>query len=229
MQNDEYDVRREMLPTAAIFDMDGVLVDTEPLHGEAFINAFNEYGLNLTIQDYRRMVTLSGINTKTLYLSLGGNLCEWDSVIETKHQIFKSMLEQKGYLLPGVIELLRSLHNAKIPTAIATSARRRSLDIITNQFNLQQYFDKTISYEDVQADKPNPDAYLFAAEQLNVEPFGCVVFEDSPRGVLAAHRAGMKCIAIPNSSTADGDFSLATVVVKSLKDVSLKAISGLFC
>lgn len=224
----ECGMRNENLPAAVIFDMDGLLVDSEPLHAKAFITVFGESGLRLTIEGFLRSVTLGGMNTRDLYLSMGGNGDEWDNVILAKHQTFGAILKEKGSLMPGAIDLLDSLRAAQIPMAIATSARRRSLEIINDHFDLGQYFAATIAYEDAQADKPDPTAFLLAAERLCAPRAECVVLEDSPRGVIAAHRAGMKCIAVPNASTADGDFSSATLVVDSLERVDIQALHRLW-
>lgn len=216
------------LPTAAIFDVDGLLVNTEPLHAEAFVRTFADFGLSLTIEEFRQAITLGGGNTRQLHLSLGGDSAKWDEVIATKHAAFAPLLEQKGRVMPGVVELLQSLREAGVPTAVATSARRRSLEIIGERFGLLRYFDASVTYEDVRVDKPEPDAFLLAASQLGAQPSHCVVFEDSARGVLAANRAGMKCVAVPTDFTADSDFSLATLIVDSLEQVDLHTLRALF-
>lgn len=221
-------MRNGDLPGAVIFDMDGLLVDSEPLHAEAFIKVFGEVGLKLTASEYLQAVTLGGMNTRDLYLSLGGDRAEWDNVVLAKHQLLGLILNERGSMMPGAIELLGLIRGAQIPAAVATSARRLTLEIITDHFNLAHYFDATIAYEDALADKPDPTAFLLAAERLGAPPAQCVVLEDSPRGVLAAHRAGMKCIAVPNDSTRDGDFSLATLVVDSLDHVDIHTLRELW-
>ncbi len=217
-----------LLPEAAVFDMDGLLVDTEPLHAETFVKVFGESGIQLTLPQYRGAVTLGGMNTRDLFRSLGGSATEWDRVLLAKHAAFELILRQKGRLMPGAIQLLQTIREARIPTAVATSARRRSLEIITNHFDLTRYFDATVAYEDAQADKPDPTAFLLAAQRLGAAPSDCVVFEDSPRGVLAAHRAGMKCIAVPNASTAGGDFSPATLIADTLQTIDIETIRALW-
>ncbi|MGC8863329.1 MAG: HAD family hydrolase, partial [Armatimonadota bacterium] len=112
-------------------------------------------------------------------------------------------------------------------TAVATSARRRSLDIIIDRYGLRSYFDVIVTKDDAGVEKPDPRPYLIAAERLGVDPKRCVAIEDSPRGVIAAARAGMKCIAVPTASTANGDFSLATLIVRSLAEIDLDTLRSL--
>lgn len=217
------------VPAAVIFDMDGLLADTEPCHADCFVRAFAHFGIGITHEDYRQAVTLKGIPAGDLYVSKGGSSADWDRVKALKDSYMAEMVPKKATLMPGVHELLTLLKSSGIPTAVATSSRRSSLSIILDTFDLWSYFDHLITKDLVAAaEKPNPAGFLLAAEKLGVEPAKCVVMEDSPKGVIAAHRAGMKCIAVPNQSTADGDFSLATRVIKSLEQVDLRMLEGMF-
>ncbi|MCL5104590.1 MAG: HAD-IA family hydrolase [Armatimonadetes bacterium] len=216
------------LPAAVIFDMDGVLIDSEPLHAESYVQAFTEMGLAITLDDYNREVSIGHLSVSELYAAVGGDMTYWHDVSARKAVLTKELMSQKGALLPGVITLLESLNDAGIPTALATSAGKRSLGIFMEKFDLRSYFEHILTWEDVNAIKPDPKAYIVSAERLGVRPEHCAVLEDSPRGVLAARRAGMKCIAIPNDSTRHGDFSPASLVVGSLEEVSLQLIRSLF-
>lgn len=218
----------KVLPDAVIFDMDGVLADTEPLHGSCFIRTFINHGINISFEDYRLAVTIGGSTVKDYFISLGGNAAYWTDIKALKDELMLEAVAQDGVLMPGVIETLEMLRSAGIQTAVATSARKMSLDIILNRFNLQPYFDAFATKDEVDAEKPSPAVFLLAAKKLGVEPADCVVIEDSPRGVMAAHRAGMKCIAIPTRTTLDGDFSLATLVTESLSNVDLDMLKSLF-
>lgn len=216
------------LPSAVIFDMDGLLVDTEPMHGESYARTFAEYGLELGLEEYRQAVTIGKMGARELYLAIGGNESKWHEVSVIKAKEFGRIFENNGYLMPGVLNLLESLKQANIPAAIATSAGRRSLGIVMDKFNLVPYFDHLVTWNDVEAQKPDPDVFIEAARRIGVRNEDCVALEDSPRGVLAAYRAGMKCIAVPTSSSADGDFSLATLVVNSLEEVTIDRLRQLF-
>ena len=215
------------MPQAVIFDMDGVLADTEPLHGKCFIQAFRELGIHTTLERHRQAVTLGGSPVRDYYVRLGGEESTWRRIKQIKDKLITALVETDGVLMPGAVDLLRVLKGASIPTGVATSARRKSLEIVLNRFHLWPYFDAFATKDDVDEEKPDPAVFLLAAERLGARPAACVVVEDSPRGVLAAHRAGMKCIAVPTPSTADGDFSLADVVVDSLEDVNLETLHRL--
>ncbi|MDH7602355.1 MAG: HAD family phosphatase [Armatimonadota bacterium] len=212
------------LPDAVIFDMDGVLADTEPLHGECFVRAFASFGILTTLEDYRQAVTLGGSTVRDYFLRLGGDPSDWDRVKGLKDSYLEQMIARKDVLTPGTKNLLQVLRSSGIKTAVATSARRRSLDIILTPYGLHEYFDVLVTKDDTGTEKPDPQLYLIAAQKLNVDPQNCVAIEDSPRGIIAAVRAGMRCIAVPTPSTADADFSMADLVVPSLEAIDFEVL-----
>lgn len=218
----------KLLPAAAIFDMDGVLVDSEPLHIESYVRAFDEYGTDLSHEHYRQKIALGHHSVPELFSELDGNMDCWHELSKRKAELLKELIAEKLKLMPGIVELLKILRESDIPVALATSAGRSSLELIMEKFDLRPYFKIIITWEDVGAIKPDPQAYIVAAQRLGVKPKECVVFEDSPRGVLAAHRAGAKCIAIPTSTTYDGDFSRADLMIDSLAKADLKTLRDLF-
>ncbi len=212
------------LPKAVIFDMDGVLADTEPLHGECFVRAFASFGILTTPEDYRQAVTISGSSVRDYFLRLGGDPSDWDRVKGLKDSYLEQMIADRDVLMPGIRRLLDALRSHGIRTAVATSARRRSLDIILGQYRLHECFDALVTKDDAGTEKPDPQLYLVAAQKLNVNPKDCVAIEDSPKGITAASRAGMKCIAVITPSTADADLSMADLVVESLEAIDLEVL-----
>lgn len=216
------------LPVAVIFDMDGVLADTEPLHGRCFVRAFAQVGIHIQFEDYRQAVTIGGSPVRDLYLSLGGDLADWDHVKSVKDRALQAELADHIGPLPGVRTLIDLLRGSGVRVGLATSARRRSMQLVLDRLGMWSCFDVFATKDEVDVEKPNPAVFLLAASLLRVDPARCVVIEDSPRGVLAANRAGMKCLAVPTPSTADGDFSLADLVVDSLEAVSLDTLRALF-
>lgn len=217
------------LPKAVIFDMDGVLADTEPVHGRAFVRAFAGVGIRIDFEDYRRGVTLGGNTVRDLFVSLGGNLEMWEKVKSIKDREMQATLALDGVKpLPGVRRLIEDLRRSDIRVALATSARSRSMQLVLDRLDMWSCFDAFATKDDVEVEKPDPAVFLHAASLLRVKPAECAVIEDSPRGVLAAKRAGMKCVAVPTPSTADGDFSLADAVVNSLECVSAASLARLF-
>lgn len=221
-------MRSTKLPSAVIFDMDGVLVDSEPVHTACYCQAFTEAGFPITTEQYRQNVTIGHFTCKKLFLTVGGNMERWPEVRNRKFELTNEMMHDRVRLMPGITELLETLQSERIPTALATSSGINSLEAVMGRFDLRPYFRHIVTSEDVKAVKPEPDGYIFAAGKLGVPCHECVAIEDSPRGVLAAHRAGMKCIAVPTSTTFDGDFGPANLVVKSLEEVSIDMLRGLF-
>lgn len=216
------------LPSAVMFDMDGLLVDTEPIHAETYCRIFTEMGLKLSAEEYRQAINIGLMDVDELFYSIGGREDKWQYVCRQKAQLFTELINENAVLLPGVLDLLESLKKERVPTALCTSAGNSTLVAIMGKFDLQSYFDVVVTWQDVQATKPAPDSYLEGARRLGVNASECVALEDSPRGALAAHYAGMKCIAVPTVCTGDGDFSTAAMVVKSLEEVSLPVMRGLF-
>lgn len=216
------------LPSAVLFDMDGLIVDSEPIHAETYCRIFTDMGLKITPEDYRRAINIGTMNVGELYYSIGGKEEHWQDVNKHKARLFTQLVEEKAVLLPGVLTLLDSLKSENVPAALCTSAGNTTLTAIMAKFDLLHYFDAVVTWQDVQATKPEPDAYIEGARRLGLRPDECIALEDSPRGALAAYNAGMKCIAVPTGCTADGDFSTAALVVKSLEEVSLTVIRGLF-
>jgi len=216
------------LPTAVVFDMDGVLVDTEPVHGRCFVEAFGRLGIQTTLEYYRGAVSLGGSPVRDLYLSLGGRASDWEEVKRIKDGLMEKAMRDEVEAMPGIERLLAELRLGSVRTALATSARRRSMEIVLDAMSLWDYFDVFVTKEEVKEEKPSPEAFLIAVQRLQAEPWQCVVVEDSPRGVAAAHRAGIRSVAVPNKSTEDGDFSEATLIVESVEDISLNTLQSLF-
>ncbi|HEY3298362.1 MAG TPA: HAD family phosphatase [Armatimonadota bacterium] len=213
--------------SAVIFDMDGVLADTEPLHGGCFVTSFAAQGIDIGFEDYRLAVTIGGSTVRDFYLSLGGDPSSWDEVKALKDELMESAVREHARPMPGVIDLLRSLKDVGIRTAVATSARRTSLGFVLDKLGIWEFFDCFVSKEDTGAEKPDPSIFLLAAHKLGVHPSNCITIEDSPRGTVASQRAGMRCVAVPTDTTFDGDFTLATTVVSSLEKVSVETLTQL--
>ncbi len=207
-----------------MFDMDGLLADTEPLHAGIYVDMFCKLGLDATIEKYRSSVTIGGMSVKKFYESLGGDVGLWDDIARKKADAYKERVRDLSGLMPGVYELLVECKESGVPTAVVTSAGRRSLGIVLERFGLEEAFDVKVTYQDVVAEKPHPDGYLVACQKLDVIPRDCVAFEDSPRGSIAAFRAGLKCVVVPTEFTKDGEFACAHLVLESLTGVTLQVL-----
>jgi HAD superfamily hydrolase (TIGR01509 family) len=204
---------------AVVFDLDGVLVDSEPIHFRAANRVLTRYGSSVNEAEYRAFIGL-------------GEAATWEAWRERRHipetvatLIAAHTQARLDEIAAGVdaiddaVQLAQRLHASGMRLAIASSSTRSVIDALLHALGLQDIFPVRISGEDpgVPESKPAPDVYLAAAARLSVEPSACLAVEDSGPGTLAAKRAGMMCIAVPNRWTADQDFSEADVVLESLR------------
>lgn len=205
---------------AVIFDMDGVLVDSEPLNIRTYAQAWSEFGVELDPQEYVQRVTIGGMLIRTLFELNGGRSADWEALFRRKTEIYRELVRRDLALMPGALELLTELKANGLPRALATSASRVSMDLVFGAFDLSPYFDATVALEDVAQQKPHPEAFLKAAELLNVSPDQCIVIEDAPKGLVAAKSAGMRCVIVPTDFSRSEDLSAADLVVDSLEEVT---------
>jgi len=221
-----------MAQKAIIFDHDGVMVDTEPLHSNAWVQILEQYGIRPQLRE-------NGL-VHQVGLTINAN---WDILKSTYNLTVDTELleEQRGQLylaqlirskpMPGLEELLRELcgerKNGNLKIAIGSSSNREYIQIALRTFGFADDFDLIVSGKDVAHGKPAPDIYLKAARDLGVESQSCLVLEDTPVGVTAAKSAGMKVIAIPNAYTVGSDFSNADRGVNSLEAIDLKLVYSL--
>ncbi|MDD5415521.1 MAG: HAD family phosphatase [Candidatus Daviesbacteria bacterium] len=204
---------------AVLFDMDGLMVDTEPIHLRAFNYALGKYGKHLTEEgNTRRYIgtpDIDGAKDMVLRFSLPISAQELVMVKKARVKELLTSLEPE----PGLIELLANLKQNDYKVAIASSSYLETIRKIIQDLGVAKMIDKLASAEEVKQGKPAPDVYLLAAEKLGVSPSECLVLEDAPKGVQAGKLAGMKVFAIPSQYTKDGDFSLADKVLSSLSEV----------
>jgi len=204
---------------AVVFDLDGVLVDSEPIHFRAANRVLARYGSSISEAEYRAFI---GLGETATWAAWRARSRIHDSVAELVSAHTQARL---GEIAVGVepideaVRLARQLHASGMRLAIASSSTRQIIDALLQALGLGTLFAVRISAEDpdVHASKPAPDVYLAAAARLGVAAPACLAIEDSGPGVLAAKRAGMTCIAVPNRWTADQDFGPADVVLESLR------------
>jgi HAD superfamily hydrolase (TIGR01509 family) len=208
-------------PQAVIFDMDGVLVDSEPLHHHAANAVLAEDGHPpLSLADYTRYLGLTDEDmwrdlrtTRDLGRPHEYYLSRFDNLVLAEYRLH-------AVAAPGAIDLLDWLTDCGLPLAVASSSRSRWVKTCLHAIGLLRYFDRVVAGDMVARAKPDPEIYLLAARQLRAQPGRCVVFEDSPAGVTAASRAGMYTIAVCTSYTPPGLVHGAHFTVNSLAEVS---------
>jgi HAD superfamily hydrolase (TIGR01509 family) len=204
--------------------MDGVIADTEPLHAEAYLRTFHQYGISTTAQAYKDAVTLGTRRAIEFYYELGGAASK-EEVFVNKDRHYASICETHLVPRPGVRELLKDLEDHGVTMVIATGSRREVTRQALRQMGILEYFSAVLAVEDTVRMKPDPEIYLSALKVTGAGAHEAVVIEDTPKGVLAARRAGVPAIAAPTELTAHEDFSLASLVVDSMEKLNYDVLS----
>lgn len=211
---------------AFIFDMDGVIVDTQGMHTTAATKALNEFGVPAVweeIQQYAGTANGMAYRESARHHHMEIPLQE---VASRKNELFNAMLDEaieSGSLQPidGIPELLAGLKAKGIPTAIASSSSNAMIRYIVETFRLQDCFSALISARDLPMAKPDPAVYTWTAGYLHVLPKHCVVLEDAHMGVLAAKAAGATCIGFQNPSSGNQDLSQADFIVHKISEIDI--------
>ena len=190
--------------TAILFDMDGLVLDTEKLYTRFWQEAANALGYPMTKEQALGMRSLNRGAGLAKMQSYFGPDVDYDAIRKKRIEMMDDFVEKEGVTLkPGIRELLAFLKEHGIKTAIATSSPiERTIKYLTS-VGLQNSFDELVSGYMVEKGKPEPDIYLFAAEKLGTAPEKCMVLEDSPAGILAAYRAGCLPVMVPDQDEPD--------------------------
>ena len=210
-----------------IFDMDGVIVDTEPVHHFAYLKHFEQLKINVSAEMY---ATFTGNSTKNIYQKIK-NIFDLDLDVETmvnqKRDFFNDAFNKKAdlNLLNGVLDLIKDLHQNGIQLILASSSTMNTINKIFDRFDLNQYFDFKVSGEDFEFSKPNPAIFLHAASLSKYHKENCIVIEDSSNGVKAAHSAGIYCVGYNSVNSKLQDLSLADVVINNFNELNFNLIS----
>jgi len=206
---------------AVIFDMDGVLVDTEPFHIQTEKRMFRKMNLDISDEEHGGyMGTATDVMWKQIISkrNLPLDIAEiTELTISEGLPYFYSL--KKIDTMPGLIDLLEKLKAKKIPMAVASSSDPETISVILEKSGLKKYFLHTVSSSEVGKSKPEPDVFLLTAKLLGVEPENCVVFEDSQNGIKAAKAAGMFCIAYCGANSGTQDRSLADMQIDNFDEL----------
>ncbi|MEF2965323.1 HAD family phosphatase [Paenibacillus sp. M1] len=207
---------------AFIFDMDGVIVDSEPFHIDIDIKTMKHLGHEVEENVFIKYV---GMTNPEMWKSVREEFSLVQSVEEIiAYQLGLKITELEAIgmePIEGIRELLLDLKARGIPAGIASSSPRVFIEAVLGKFGLEEFFAGIASGEEVEKGKPAPDVYLEAARQLRVEPEHCLVLEDSRFGVAAGKAAGMRCIGYLNPNSGLQDLTQADAVVKRISDIHL--------
>lgn len=207
---------------AVIFDMDGVLIDSEPQHLEADVLTLAKYNVNLDPESLRGFTGMDNIKFFSRIIKDYNLNVTPEELLSLKDTILIESYRNKLVLVPFINEMYNELKNLdNIKFAIASSSSRELVSFVIKNLKWEQFIDTSVAGDEVVEAKPNPSIFLKAAELLNVEPHECLVIEDSEHGVQAAISAGMKVIGFINPNSGKQDLKMASEVVENLKDFVL--------
>lgn len=210
---------------AVIFDLDGVLIDSEGLQYKAYSQVLARYGVRVSTEEYAAHWITAGTGPEYAVRSYALPLAP-DELRAMKNTVYHEILCSEVTLMPGVPEALARLHS-RWPLAVATNSARAQLTFVMQHFRIADFFAALIAREDYTLAKPAPDAYETAAARLGTTPAACLVVEDAARGVVAARRAGAVPVAVPNTFTQGSDLSQAALVLRNLDELTVELVARL--
>jgi len=205
---------------AILWDMDGVISDSYPLHYASWQETFARRGIQITKQDFTE---LFGVRNDLIVRTVMGNQLsdqEVAQIVQEKEEAFRRKAAGQIKPFPGVLKLLKALKQGNFKVGLVSSAPKQNIELVVNELDLTDIFDCIVSGQEVSESKPNPQIFLCGAQKVGASPNDCLVIEDSPLGVKAARAAGMKCLAVTNTHPRD-KLSEANMVVDSLENVDL--------
>lgn len=215
---------------AVLFDMDGVIVDTEPLHRKAYFKMFEDVGVDVSESMYNSFTGQATLPICTTLCSRFSLATAPQELVRIKRQHFKKLFEtdESLELISGVQEIIKDYYKNGLTLILASSASMPNINRIFERFDLDRYFKAKISGADLKASKPHPEIFIRAAELAGEAKENCVVIEDSTNGMKAAKAAGIYCIGFQSPNSEDQDYSFANLVVRDFKEISFDRLNKIF-
>ncbi len=214
-----------------IFDMDGVLINSEPFHFQVWKETLKARGIHIDYEVYKPCIgSTVGFLMELLHEHYQVDVQDTALIAEMK-SMKKKMIEERGYpsLIPWVKEFLERLQEAGYVLAVASSSPLSYIRNVTEHWGIDRYFQKLVSGETVKHPKPAPDVFLKTAEILGLSPEECLVIEDSENGCKAAKAAGMACMAYYNPDSGKQDLSTAFALVEGFEEVDSAFVEKIYC
>jgi HAD superfamily hydrolase (TIGR01509 family) len=205
---------------AILFDHDGTLVDSEPIHYQLWTTVLNRYAVTMTEEVFNSVCAGMPTLTNATDLIKRYHLEVMPAALaEEKHELTKAFLADQAFpLMPGVNEALHTLMEQGLTLAIVTGANKHAVGATVRSYLFDRHFACVISADDVQQSKPAPDCYLLALETLGLLPEECLAIEDTEHGLKAAAQAGIPCLALPTALSVNHNFELATAVLSGMPE-----------
>ena len=215
---------------AVLFDMDGVIVDTEPLHRKTYFKMFDDFGMDVSEELY---TTFTGASTKRVCETLKtqfGLEESWEDLAAIKRNYFKHYFDTDPDfdLIPGVKDLVVHYFENGIKLVLASSAHMNTINWVFEKFDLEQYFIAKISGADLKESKPHPEIFELAAEMSGEPKENCLVIEDSTNGIKAANAAGIFVAGYASEHSSLQHYETADILVYDFEELKLEKISKYF-
>ena len=212
-----------------IFDMDGVIVDTEPVHRYAYFKQFDELNIAVTEELY---TSFTGNSTRNIFQKLKEKFNlehDVEDLILRKRSIFNDAFDSKEdlELLEGVEKLIKELHENGIQLILASSASKVTIERVFRRFKLHEYFTHVVSGEDFPKSKPHPAIFEHAASLSIAPKENCIVIEDSTNGIKASKAAGIFCVGYNSIHSKDQDLSEADVVINHFNELGFDEVKNI--
>ncbi len=213
---------------AIVFDFDGTIIDTEIHDYGCWAEIYQEHGVELPFAEWSGIVGTvnTAFDPHHLLETLTGRSFERAALRARRHQRLRALVEAEA-LRPGVLALIESAHAAGIALGVASSGTRDWVEGHLTARGLRPYFGAVCTADDVAQVKPDPALYQLALERLGAEPQNAVAIEDSRHGMVAAKRAGIRCIVVPNPMTQEMDFTGVDLLLPSLAEIDLAGLQQL--
>ena len=213
---------------AVLFDMDGVIVDTEPLHRKAYFNMFDDMGIHVSEEMYTGFTGQATLPICQQLVSHFKLPAAPETLVATKRKHFKQLFDTDNslQLLDGVLDLIQDYHRNEVTLVLASSASMPNINRIFDRFNLNQYFVAKLSGADLKQSKPHPEIFIKAAEAAGQPRKHCMVIEDSSNGIKAANEAGIFVVGYDSKHSTDQDYTNANLVVSNFAEIKYQKIKN---
>ncbi len=210
-----------------IFDMDGVIIDSEPLHKEIEMSVMQELGLSISEKEYQGFV---GTTSKSMWSQIidkyNLDIAVDEAIARSREKYFYYLHHtDQPRLVPGVLAFLNELNQHNIKILLASSSTQENINLVLNKHQIAGYFQHKVGGDQVENGKPDPEIFLLAAKEAKTLPSQCLVIEDSRNGVAAAKAAGMKCIGFKDPAHNQQLLYDADLVIDSMEKLSIPFIT----
>ena len=209
--------------------MDGVIIDSEPIHLEIQDRLFQTYDISLTPPEYQTYIGRSSKNMWQELIEKFSLSVTVEEVLLKDRTMYHHRLNKEPDLdaIPGVRKLIKSLCEKSIKLVLASSSSMESIELVMGLFELDHFFNQKISGADLQFSKPDPEIFIVSANLVDSKPCNCLVIEDSTHGVTAAKSAQMKCVGFQNPNSGNQDLSIADLIIHDFHELTVDRIMEL--